>query len=93
MTLVMMTATINTVVVIIIIINIIGLLLWMGTGGDRPLLSSSKLIKWTSLSRLLDAGVGWQQYVDEATPASHADASVIIMQSYQLGYISSINAT
>jgi len=85
MTLVMMTATINTVVVIII--NIIGLLLWMGTGGDRPLLSSSKLIKRASLSRLLDAGVGWQQYVDEATPASHADASVIIMQSYQLGYI------
>jgi len=48
----------------------------VATGGSPPSLSSSKLMKRTSLSRLLDAGLVWQQFVDDDAPTSHADATV-----------------
>jgi len=46
-------------------------------GNDRPSLSRSKLMKRSSLSRLLDASLVWQQYVDDATPTPHAETTVI----------------
>jgi len=57
----------------------------LDAGSDLPSLSSSRLIKRTSVSRLLNAGLSWQQSVDEPNPTSSTDTKVCL--SYLFTYL------
>ena len=47
------------------------------TGSDVPAVSGSKLIRRMFLSRLLDAGVGWRQYTDDASSSTQVEACCV----------------